>query len=87
VTADGERFIGRNDCEHPQPVCPRAPNEGYLKCRAICGQGGHAEIEALRLAGAKASGAVAILTGHYWICEPCGAALKNAGIARLEIEY
>lgn len=87
VTDDGETFTGENDCANPQPVCPREPGEGYEKCAAICGQAGHAEIEAIRKAGAKAAGAVAVLTGHYWICEPCGAALRDAGIRCLIIEY
>jgi deoxycytidylate deaminase len=81
----GFQWIGRNDCANPQTTCPRLPGEGYEKCKSICDQAGHAEIEALKLAGEHANGAKATLLGHYWICEPCGAAIRNAGITALTI--
>jgi deoxycytidylate deaminase len=87
TSPDGWQWIGRNDCANPQPVCPRGPGEGYEKCKTICQQAGHAEIEALKAAGSDARGATATLAGHYWICEPCGAALRDAGVKRLEIVY
>ena len=83
----GETFIGENDCANPQSVCPRLPGEGYEKCRSICQQAGHAEIEAVRAAGEAARGATAYLSGHYWICEPCGAALRDAGVRSVQITY
>lgn len=86
-------IYGENDCANPQAVCPREPGEGYEKCKTICQQAGHAEIVALRKAeewtanaGANLVGATAYVRGHYWICEPCGAALKAAGIAKVVIE-
>lgn len=82
-TVGGTTFVGENDCAHPQALCPRAPGEGYEKCRTVCGQAGHAEVEALRQcreAGVDPTGATATLDGHYWICEPCGAALRDAGV-------
>ena len=79
-TFDGELFVGENDCANPQDVCPRSPGEGYEKCKSICQQSGHAEIEALRAAGDKARGGIANLWGHYWMCEPCGRAMYEAGI-------
>lgn len=82
---DGTRHVGRNDCANPQPVCPRLPGEGYEKCRSICDQAGHAEIEAIKVAGDKARGANAVLFGHYWICEPCGRALREAGVFAVKI--
>jgi deoxycytidylate deaminase len=86
ITAyDGQRFTGENDCANPQEVCPRAPDEGYEKCKSICQQAGHAEIEALKAAGAKAEGAVADLFGHYWMCEPCGRAMLEAGIVWVSV--
>ncbi len=86
ITAiDGSVFIGENACANAQPVCPRGPGEGYEKCQSICGQAGHAEIEALKLAGEAARGATAELLGHYWICEPCGRALLEAGVAPILI--
>lgn len=80
-------FRGENDCANPQAVCPRLPGEGYEKCKSICQQAGHAEIEALKLAGARAKGATAYLFGHHWVCEPCGAALRDAEVLSLEIRY
>lgn len=85
TTPDGQDFVGRNDCANPQEVCPRLPGEGYEKCRSICDQAGHAEIEALKLAGTHARGAKATLLGHYWICEPCGRAIREGGITALTI--
>lgn len=83
MTADGPTFVGSNDCENAQEVCPRAPGEGYEKCSTICQQGAHAEIKALNLAldnGYDTRGAHAIIQGHYYICEPCGRALRDAGV-------
>lgn len=85
LTDCNERFVGENDCANPQATCPRQPGEGYEKCKTICQQAGHAEIEALKAAGERARGADAFLYGHYWICEPCGAAIRDAGIRSLKI--
>lgn len=84
-TNDDERFEGENDCANPQVTCPRQPREGYEKCKTICQQAGHAELEALKAAGEKARGADALLYGHYWVCEPCGAAMRAAGIHSIKI--
>lgn len=83
-------FEGENDCANPQPTCPREPGEGYEKCRSICQQGEHAEIKALaaaQAAGWNVRGAIAYLHGHYYVCEPCGQALLDAGIAQLHIVF
>lgn len=80
--------IGENDCANPQPACPRLPGEGYDKCQSICQQAGHAEVEAVRRAtegNIDIRGSVAVLTGHYWMCEPCGAVLRAAGVGRVVI--
>ena len=50
IDRGGRVFTGENDCANPQAVCPRAPGEGYEKCRSICQQAGHAEIMALEAA-------------------------------------
>lgn len=85
TTADGTKFRGENDCTNPQAACPRLPGEGYEKCQSICQQAGHAEVEAVRVAGPAAQGASAELWGHYWMCEPCGRALREAGITSTTI--
>ena len=86
----GEMFIiGENSCENPQPVCPRLLGEGYEKCKSICRQGDHAERDALRRvkeAGISVKGATAYITGHYWMCELCGKALRDAGIKKVVIQ-
>jgi deoxycytidylate deaminase len=77
---------GENDCANPQPTCPRLPGEGYEKCRSICRQEDHAEMMALRKArelGYDLKDASATISGHYWICEPCGRALLDAGISKV----
>lgn len=82
-------YRGRNDCENPQLKCPRAPGEDYTKCKTICRQGDHAELAALKAAaddGADLHDATATVFGHYWICEPCGAALRDAGVRRVVLE-
>jgi deoxycytidylate deaminase len=90
ITSQGRKFVGENDCANPQERCPREPGEGYEKCKSICQQAGHAEVEAVRAAqaagNANLQGGVAILTGHYWICEPCGSALADMMIGRIIIE-
>ena len=78
-----EFVVGENDCASPQPICPRRPGEGYEKCQSVCQQAGHAEVQAV--AAAKAAnidltGASAIIAGHYWMCEACGRALRDAGV-------
>lgn len=86
IAADNAtRFTGENDCANPQSVCPRLPGEGYEKCQSICQQSGHAEAEAVKLAGDSAKGSSAQLFGHYWICEPCGRALRDAGVASVTV--
>lgn len=87
VSSIDGREVGRgeNDCANPQPVCPRAPGEGYEKCQSICQQAGHAEQEAVKAAGEAARGAIASLWGHYWMCEPCGRAIQAAGVIRVTL--
>lgn len=89
VAADYKRYVGRNDCANPQSVCPRLPGEGYEKCKSVCDQAGHAEVEVLKAmvaAGTHGRGGTAYLSGHYWMCEPCGRALREAGVRAVEIE-
>jgi deoxycytidylate deaminase len=85
VFADGDYVVGTNGCTNPQLKCPREPGEDYTKCKTICGQGGHAEISALQLAGDRAKGAGAYLAGHTYACKECQEALFGAGVAFLSI--
>ena len=74
---------GTNGCANPQETCPRLPGEDYTKCKTICQQGDHAERDALtkaKTAGLDVRGARAILTGHHWMCDACGTALRDAGV-------
>lgn len=78
---DGRSWTGENWCNNPQEVCPRSPGEDYTKCKTICKQTGHAELDALRLAGDGAEGATAILKGHTYACRECQEAMFGAGVA------
>jgi deoxycytidylate deaminase len=81
ITAtDGRRFVGENHCARPQVECPRAPGEDYTKCTTICCQEGHAELVALRLAGAAAKGSRAEFRNHSYACRTCQEALFAAGV-------
>ena len=85
ISPSGLTYVGTNACGNPQPVCPREPDEGYEKCKSICDQQGHAEVQALRLAGDDAVGGMATLRGHTYACQECQEALFGAGIAWLAV--
>lgn len=85
VTPDGRTFIGTNDVRNPQRVCPRGADSGrdsYELCNIICRQRGHAETEALRLAGPWAVGATCYVEWHR-VCAACSKALERAGVAKV----
>ena len=83
VTPWGKAYFGSNDCLNPQDSCPRLLGENYDKCKSICQQTNHAEINALKSAGADAMGSTAYLVGHYHFCQACQNALFAAGIKYL----
>ena len=88
ISNTGEVLKRQNTCLNPQPVCPRLPGEGYLKCSTICNQQGHAEIQALkaaRLTGFPLEGATAHLYGHDYICKDCAEGLKENGVTTLQV--
>lgn len=88
IATCGEEFVGENDCDNAQSVCPRAgmaSGVGYHLCREVCRQGSHAEIAALKKAGPKARGATLHLRGHTYVCDDCQAALDAAGVAKTVI--
>ena len=86
-TPNGRYFVATNHiANHPDGGCPRAgmpTGQGYELCRSVCGQGNHAEINALQLAGNKAKGATLYVEGHAYACEPCLQAAKGAGIVEV----
>jgi deoxycytidylate deaminase len=88
-TIDGKMSAeGSNWCANPQTLCPRGPGEGYEKCKSICRQGDHAEIDALRnlvASGGNARGATASVYGHYHVCQDCAKVLTAAGVAKIII--
>jgi hypothetical protein len=86
TTVSGETMLGENWCSNPQDVCPRAPGEDYTKCKVICHQHGHAETEALKVAGDRAKGGTARIKGHTYFCMDCQHALFNAGIINIGVE-
>lgn len=82
-TKDGGTFVGENWCRNPQDKCPRLPGEDYTKCKEICKQDAHAEVNAINKAkehGADLKGAKAAILGHTYVCQHCKAALKSEGI-------
>jgi deoxycytidylate deaminase len=79
ISEDLEVFIGENNCLNPQPACPREQGEGYEKCKTICQQTAHAEVNAIAKAGAKARGAKALVL-HKRVCCDCQDALDSAGV-------
>ncbi len=89
VTRHGDTVRGENKCDAPQPVCPRAPGEGYEKCVTVCHQRGHAEIQAIDAAleyGLDLVDSVCIVSGHYHVCHHCAKALCDAGVREIRIE-
>jgi len=84
VSKEGLVFVGENWCNNPQEKCPREAGEGYEKCRSICKQNAHAEVEAIRLAGNYVKGATAYLINHHHYCRDCQIALFDAGVIALK---
>lgn len=83
---DGMEYLGTNFCLNPQETCPREPGEGYEKCSTICEQVGHAEEVALSMAGDRAKGATAHVSGIGWACRNCQEQLYGAGVISIAIE-
>lgn len=88
VTKNQGTFYGENGCENPQETCPRAPDEGYAKCKTVCRQEGHAEEMALKAAtGYDIRNAIAYMSGTHHYCESCQRALFDAGVQFLARGY
>ena len=79
---------GNNSVTRVPTHCPRETMQtgyGYEVCSQYCGQEGHAEIAALKDAGADVSGADLFLAGHHWVCRECWNAILAAGIREVFI--
>jgi deoxycytidylate deaminase len=88
VVKGDAKYVSTNFCRNAQEICPRgdAPSMvGYDKCRDICDQPGHAETNALMLAGEDACGSTLYLEGHTFICDNCLKAIKEAGVKNMVI--
>lgn len=80
IEKNGKYYVGSNWCRNQQKECPRLPDEDYSKCKTICEQDGHAEIDAIKNAKGDTEEAIMYLIGHDYCCEPCLASMKKAGI-------
>jgi hypothetical protein len=82
---------GTNACANPQPKCPRKRGEDYEKCTTVCGQQGHAEVQALadmttrNVLGLKPFQAV--VKGRTYACQHCQEALYGAGLSWLKVVH
>lgn len=88
ITREGTPFVGENICGAPQKECPRLPGDGYEKCKTICEQACHAEINAMINAladGKDLKDATAVVTGIDHVCKECSRALSEAGVSQVII--
>lgn len=77
IITDGKtRSVGFNYCESPVEKCPRIDGEGYEKCKTICQQPAHAEINALREFKGDKTKAICYINGHTRVCDDCTKALN-----------
>lgn len=79
IGRSGKWYEGENHCTSPQASCPRLPGEGYEKCKSVCQQDAHAEVEAIRAAGDDACGGLMYVNYHY-CCPDCTRACDAAGV-------
>jgi deoxycytidylate deaminase len=87
-SAKGNHYVATNDCMTPQPTCARdgmATGEGYELCASVCQQTGHAEANAIKLAGKFAKGGTLYVDGHSYACESCKAIAREAGVVAIVI--
>lgn len=83
-------FFGTNGIKHQPLICPRNQaddkvNQGYEKCKEVCGQPNHAELAAIRQwqqtgAGKYPRKAVINVYGTDKICDMCQGAIDMLGI-------
>ena len=83
IKAGTRVFVGTNWCQVPQKECPRKDlpsGVGYDKCKDICKQNSHAEVEACVKAGKYAEEADMYIIGHTRSCDSCKEFMKKFGI-------
>lgn len=78
-------YAATNWCFNPQETCPREEGEGYEKCKIICNQPNHAEVNVVNAAGERAKGSMVIVIGHDHCCENCLQVMADAGVAEVII--
>lgn len=86
VDKSGMFYVATNGCENPQAVCPRGDlpsGVGYELCEHVCRQRGHAEVQAIKLAGKRAMGGTLFLQGHTGPCDHCSATAQTAGVTQI----
>jgi deoxycytidylate deaminase len=83
IENNGRVYVGTNWCENPQPQCPRLEGEGYDKCKNICWQRSHAEVDAINNAGDDVRGGTLYLIGHTRICDNCQRVCNEVGIREI----
>ena len=88
IVNDGKFWVGTNSCRSPQDECPRdgmPTGVGYDKCREVCRQYNHAEVNACHLAGKGARGGTLYLIGHTYCCDSCQSVMNGSGIKNVII--
>ena len=94
ILRDGKVLvIGKNDISNSEVTeCPRKgmkSGEGYELCTSICGQKGHAEVQAIEKAkelGINIKGASMAVEGHSYICGNCEKEIMKASIRSWKIK-
>lgn len=93
IYKDGKLLVSaKNDIQNYVTECPRAgmkTGQGYELCREVCGQEGHAEIQAINKAkalGIDLTGSELRLKGHTYACHNCLLAMTEAGITKAFVE-
>ncbi len=79
---DGSKYFGENECCNPQERCPRLPGEGYDKCRTICDQPNHAEMNAILAAynDYRDLQGGHMVVNYFYVCQNCQDVMKRFGI-------
>ena len=85
IENNNRMWVGSNWCENPQIKCPRLKDENYEKCKTICKQHIHAEIDACLKASNDANGGTLYLFVHTYCCDNCVEFMVDYGIKKVMI--